>query len=620
MKYAVSTIAAWILAPALVIAGASWVAWRSADKAALDALRQRGAAALQLQAEALDGWLARYRALPSLYAQDPEVAGFLTGERDAAAIDHMNRKMVEWNALSGAADTYLLDERGVSLAASNWAENWSFVGNDYSFRPYFRQAAAGGMGRYYALGTQSNRRGYYFSHPVRAGGRRDGAVLGVMVVKASVESVEDDLRSSEGEAFVSDQHGVIILAGRPEWRLKSLGPLPESAQATIRRNRQFGAGPVLPASFDGRTPSEGAPPRLSPIGARGGGAAEEMLHLDLGVVAEDWRLHLLVPAAGAREHAFVAAALVGALTLAATLAAFILVQWRRRFIETLRAREQAGRRLERAVEERTADLRRSNTLLAQEVEERRLAEDRLRETQSELVQAAKLAALGQMAASLSHEYNQPLAAIRAYADNASSFLALERAEEAADNLSRISALTRRMAELSKNLTSFARKPKDVVEPVALAPIFDRATELLRGLLERGGVAVAVDCPPGIAVMGGETSLQQVMVNLIGNAAAASAQARRPAIAIRATRLGDLVEFAICDNGPGVPQGLREQIFDPFFTTKDPGEGLGLGLSITYNIVKDFGGSITVDNAPEGGARFRVRLKAADIPALAEATT
>ena len=597
----------WIIGLAALVVVVVGVAWTIADRVAIRDLERRGRAALLLRSEALSGWLGRFQPLASVYARDPDIVDLLSDELDEASLAHVNARLVEWNSVTGAADTYLLDANGVAVAASNWDEAWSFVGNDYSFRPYFQQARDGRLGRYFALGTQSGKRGYYFAYPVR----EDDVLLGAMVVKASVDLVEQDLRSSRDEVFVSDASGVIVLAGHPQWRLKSLGALPAATRQAIAKQRQFGPDPLAPVAFDGVTPVTKPLGRFVDVSPdRSSARAQEMMHLTRPMTVENWTLHLLTPTREARGEARASAALAGAVALILLLTAFIGVQRRRRLLDRMRDREAENERMELTVQERTVDLRESNARLAQEVEERRAAEDRLRATQHELIQAAKLAALGQMSTSLSHEFNQPLAAIRAYADNAVAFMTLGRKEDVVDNLGRISKLTQRMAELSRNLTSFARKPKDSIGPTEFGPVLAQSIELLQARLERGGVDVATPRRIDAWVIGGPNRLQQVLINVIGNAIDACVDASAPKIAIAVREDRDIVEIAISDNGPGVPTDLRESVFDPFFTTKDAGDGLGLGLSISYNIVRDFGGVIEIDRSDLGGACFRIRLRAA----------
>ena len=614
MRIQTRALGIWLAGPLLAVAAAAGLAWGFAGQTALDRLETRGEAALRLRAETLNGWLARYQPLPSIYAHDGGILAFLSAEPSPAGADEMNRRLKAWNDLAGSADTYLLDRNGRAIAASNWDQSWSFIGNDYSFRPYYRQAMQGRLGRYFALGTSSGKRGYYFSYPVRRGVE----IAGVMVVKVAVDQMEQDLQITEDEAFVTNAAGVIVLAGRPEWRLKSIGPLSASDRQMIAAQRQFDLDSLTPVAFDGVTPSAGA---LDPFLTVASGAAgesrpetrQEMLHLARPMAVEGWTLHLLTPTKDARAEALYAAALAGAIALVGVLAAIIALQHRNRLLDLVRERERARERLERAVHERTADLRETNARLAQEVDVRRAAEERLRSTQRELIQAGKLAALGQMSTSLSHEFNQPLAAIRAYAENAAAFQNIGQADKVADNLQRISKLTERMADLSRNLTSFARKPKDSIEPVDLSSVLAQSIDLLQGRLQRLGVALRLSCPDGLMAMGGATRLQQVFINVIGNAIdACAAEAEDPAIEVTVSAQGGGVEVVISDNGPGVPANLLEQIFDPFFTTKEAGQGLGLGLSISFNIVRDFGGVIDVDQNEGGGARFRISLQAAPV--------
>jgi two-component system C4-dicarboxylate transport sensor histidine kinase DctB len=334
----------------------------------------------------------------------------------------------------------------------------------------------------------------------------------------------------------------------------------------------------------------------------------EFLHLTAPMAAEGWMLHLLVDTAPARTQSLAASLLAASLLLALALGATMFWQRRRRLMERLTEREAARVLLEQKVDERTTELQETNLRLESEIGERIAAEGELRRTQSDLVQAGKLAALGQMSAALSHEFNQPLTAVRAYAENALAFLERGSQEQAASNIARISTLTQRMAQLSRHLSSFARKPAADTRQVPLVEVFDETLGLLRGRLERAGIAPVVSgLDPDIAVTGGMVRLQHVFMNLIGNAIDALPGRADPMVLVTITVSGDTVTIVVEDNGPGIAEADLPKIFDPFFTTKDVGKGLGLGLSISYNIIHDFGGSITAENRPEGGARFVVTL-------------
>ncbi|MEL6479111.1 MAG: ATP-binding protein [Pseudomonadota bacterium] len=581
----------WLLPGLLAVLGGGVFALHGAvERHYLAELEAKGQASAELYREVVRGWLGRYRALAPIHARNPDIVRLLRWPEDGVQIDLVNAWLEEWTSATGASDTYVLDADGRTLAASNWSEPHSFVGRNYGFRPYFSQAMEGRLGRYFALGTRSGKRGYYFAFPVRDAGQVRGAV----VVKVPVDAIEQELRASPAEVFLTDDAGVVLLAGHPAWRLKTLGPIAPAGIAEIRASRQFDAEALDPVPIEGAIAGEAAGSGLVwALPDRSEAVRTEFLHVSVPMVLEGWRLHLMLATAPARAQIATALMLAGALTLLLLSGAVILLQHRRRLVERLAARARAEAALEQAVADRTADLRR---------------------TQAELVQAGKLAALGQMSAALSHEFNQPLAAVRSYAENAAAFLDRGQGGRAVENLSRIARLTERMADLSKHLTRFARKPKDTLGPVPLSPVLEETLALLAGRLERADVALEIAVPEDLVVLGGHTRLSHVLMNLIGNAIDASAAQAEPWIRVSARAHGERVEIEVRDNGPGVAPEVAETLFDPFVTTKPEGQGLGLGLSITYNILSDFGGGITVRNAP--GACFTVWLHPAILRAEA----
>ena len=235
----------------------------------------------------------------------------------------------------------------------------------------------------------------------------------------------------------------------------------------------------------------------------------------------------------------------------------------------------------------------------------------LRTKQEELVQAAKLAALGQMSAGMAHEINQPLSALRGYAENAVTLLNLGRDSVAKENLRAITNLVDRMARITGQLRQFARKSAGALEPVAVAEAIERSLDLLAGALREGGIELGWMPPSSdLKVLADSVRLQQVMINLLRNAqdAMQGCADRRLAVSVSATE--DAVNIAVEDSGPGIPAEALGQIFDPFYSTKAAGEGLGLGLSISESIVREFAGQLTAANRPEGGAIFLVTLRRA----------
>lgn len=285
---------------------------------------------------------------------------------------------------------------------------------------------------------------------------------------------------------------------------------------------------------------------------------------------------------------------------------------RQGFIVTLTditERRLAQQELENKVSERTADLTRSNYKLAQEIKERERAETELKETQEELVQAAKLAALGQVAAGVGHELNQPLAAIRSYSHNGRRLLSAGRVEEATSNFNKISDLTARMAKISNHLKRFARRPDLVLGPVQLRSVVDRALSLFVFPIREREIEVEVNIPENLFVNAEEIRLEQVFVNLISNALDAMRDNETALLRIFVTELDDRrVDVFVADIGPGISEERRQLVFDPFYTSKEVGAGLGLGLSISYNIVKDFQGELFLHSSGAEGTVFQVRLK------------
>ena len=333
----------------------------------------------------------------------------------------------------------------------------------------------------------------------------------------------------------------------------------------------------------------------------------------------NWTVSVMLDTASARAQALTTI-IVALLAIAlGTLAGAIYAQRRARLRERMHLQREAKEMLERRVIERTAELASVNIKLEEEVAERRVTEQMLRKTQSDLVQAGKLAALGQMSAALSHEFNQPLSAARNYADNALVLIERGRIEDARANVGRISGLIDRMSSISRHLRNFARKPNQKLTNVPLDLVIGDTVELINWRVKSAGIELSLDIEDGpLTVIGGPVRLQQVLVNILTNAIDAAETGTDRRIDLTARRENDRAFVTIRDHGPGIASGLGERIFDPFFSTKGVGKGLGLGLSISYNIIKDFGGELRVENHPKGGALFTIQLQHVQSEAVTEA--
>ena len=574
-----------------------------ATRAYMEEASLQASSALRLAVSALGGHLSRFEPLPALIADHDDIKALLRAPSDPVLRETANAYLKEINTLLRSSDIYVMTMDGETISASNYDGPASFVGQNFSYRPYFQDAAKGRQSRFYALGTTSLKRGYYFASPVSV----DGAIRGVIVFKVDIDSIEASWKGGEYKIFVADPEGIIFMTGSPEWLYSGILPLDAARLARTQASRRYAEAPLKQLPL--RESEEGGH-RLMTVTT--GGASREYLVLSHYMPEADWTVKVLMDTASVRGQARTVVIAVVLFVCLAGLAIAILLQRRARTAERLRLEERARNELEHRVAERTADLARVNEQIELEIAERRLTEQELRKTQADLIQAGKLAGLGQMSAALSHEFNQPLAAAKTYAESAALLIERGRTSEARDNLSRISGLVDRMASISRHLRNFARKPNEKLGPVALDTVIDDTLEIVAARLKTADATLDIDLgrsPP--AVVAGPVRLQQVLVNIITNAAdAVEGQANRH-IELKARRKGSRVAITVRDHGPGVPAAIAERIFDPFFTTKGVGKGLGLGLSISYNIVKDFGGSLSVTNHAEGGAVFRIELDSAE---------
>lgn len=568
--------------------------WMQSHRAALGELGARAEGTLQLAVAALRGQIRRYDRLPGLLAQNPLVRDLLADPRNPDRVMAANLWLKTTAQLLEVSDIYVMGLDGVTIAHSGFTGPASFIGGNFAFRPYFQDALTRGAGRFYALGTTSGQRGYYFGAPIL----QDDQMAGVLVFKVDLDAIEDGWRDRDYQVLVTDPEGVVFLSSRDDWLFAALRPQTDAEAARTAATRRYADRPLGLLGVEDGAASGGA--RIWHVGGAGHVVRSEPMP------DADWTVHVLVATRPAEVTAATLAALAALAAGLAGLAAVAVRQRRLRLAERLAVQAEAQAELERRVVLRTAELAAVNARLEGEVAERAAAEARLRATQDELVQAGKLAALGQMSAALSHEFNQPLGAARNYAENAGVLLERGRADEAKGNIARILSLIDRMAELSRHLRNFARKPNAQLSDVALPEAVAAALDILGWRVRALGVRLDQDVPP-LVLRAGPVRLQQVLVNILSNALDAVEGAEDRRIALTARVEGGQAVIEIADSGPGIPAALAGRIFDPFFSTKGVGKGLGLGLSISYNIVHDFGGTLTAANAPGGGAVFTLVL-------------
>jgi two-component system C4-dicarboxylate transport sensor histidine kinase DctB len=593
-------LAALCLAPLLLLAvifqGGAWATRSYMDEASLQA-----SSALRLAVSALSGHLSRYEPLPALIADHDDIKELITHPDDKALRDAANVYLKEINGLLESSDIYVITLDGDTIAASNYDLKTSFIGQNFSYRPYFQDAAKGKQSRFYALGTTSFVRGYFFASPILVEGR----ISGVIVFKVDISSIEASWRGGEYKIFVSDPEGIVFMTGSPEWLYSSTLPLNSERLKRTEASRRYAETDITPLPITRSTLGNHELITMTTAQRR------EYLVLSQYMPEADWTVNVLMDTASVRTQARTTIIAVVLFLGIASLVFAIVMQRRARLAERMRMQTEAHNELEHRVEERTADLALVNKRIEEEIAERRLTELELRKTQADLIQAGKLAGLGQMSAALSHELNQPLAAAKTYADSAAMLIDLARVPEARDNIRRISGLIDRMASISRHLRNFARKPNEKLGSVALDAVIADTLEIVSARLKTADADLLIELGEGaVMVHAGFVRLQQVLVNIITNAADAIEGLADRRIHVLAERQDGKIFLTVRDHGPGVPAAIAERIFDPFYSTKGVGKGLGLGLSISYNIVKDFGGTLSVTNHPEGGAVFRIELEAA----------
>lgn len=617
---------------AAALAAACALTWSITWQRGVAELQRNAAVRVNRTTSALKSTLDRYESLPYLLGSHPYVQDLLAEPQRADLAARANRYLEDLNEHAHATVTYVVGADGLCVAASNWRAPDSFVGIEYRFRPYFIDAMNGRVGRFFGIGTISRDPGYYISQPVW----RDGRIAGVVVVKLNLEWFQG--ADASEPLVVADDHGVVFLSSVPAWKYHTLHPLTEPVAASIYETRQYAQQPVTPLPLRVEQVL-GADAEIVRVGA--GRRAPRFLASKRRIGEPDWLLVTLAPLAPVDADARNATIVTGFGFVSIALLAFYWRMRRARVREMIRGRallQQAYAELNRRVEERTADLSQANAQLQKEVGDRIRAEQELRAAHDELIQASKLAALGQMAAGITHELNQPLAALRSFSDN--TRVLLDRGEQGAarENLEAIAALTERMGKITNQLKLFVGRAKPRNERAlvvrALRSVLALLGERMRGValtltLRDATVAPAQDAPldlardyPELVARCEDLRLEQVLINLLGNAldavggaaataaTAAAAVVAAPAIDVTIVVSAATLSIEVRDNGPGIAPDLLPRLFEPFFTTKEMGRGLGLGLAISSSIASDAGGALTARNAPDGGALFVLTLRRA----------
>lgn len=572
-----------------------WLAYQVLFAVHLDRDRRLAAQRLDAFALSLESTLARHESLPSLLALDPSLAALLRKPENPERLAAAHAYLEAAQQAANVAVTFLIDANGQTLAASNWRLPRSFVGHNYVFRPYFQDALKNGIGRFYGVGVTTGEPGYFLAAPVRD----EGKTLGVVVLKIGLESMEQALSNGGDTLMLTDRDGIVFLSSSRALRYRSLAPLPEVVLTRLGETLQYGNHVVVPVADREIPLGYGQPLRVSLPGET---RHERMVHAR-PVGGFGWQIVQLGDPGEAR------AAALGGGTAVAFASAFLMglaghIRHRARRREELR---RVHAELEARIAERTADL--TEQIVA--LEETKAI---LRETRDAAVQAGKLATLGQMSAGISHELNQPLAALQTFADNASALLARGRYAEVDENLQMIRSLVDRTGRIVRQLKAFARKEAPTPQAVTVSSAIEHALMIVEPYRrELGARIVVAEGAAGLLVVAEAGRLEQILVNLLRNGLDAMAKLSEPVLEVSARRQGtqgDHVSIVVRDHGPGLSDDVQNHLFEPFYTTKPATEGLGLGLAISLTIAESYGGTLSAHNAPEGGAEFVLTLLAA----------
>lgn len=559
---------AWILRGLLVlflaVAGAVvWVSNIWLTDRFTETTRNRAELRLALYSGSIISELQRNSVVPLLLSRDPT----LTRSLSVGEYSQTSQRLISYREEIGAASIVLLDREGRVVAATDRHA----IGELHRNQPYFVDALRTNDTVFTTSELDTGAFDFTFSRRIDD----DSLLLGVILVRVDLGRLTDRWRGTSEAVFVANSEGRIILSTEPRWRGRS------EADAVALQSPDSAIERAIEAAGDWAF--------TSPNPYFGSAST---LRLESRIPFRGWMLVSFTAYDSVRErvNGVLALEIMGfALALAG---AFYWLSRRARLQSVIFQRE-------------SAELRRLNDRLRREIAERQKAEKNLQEAEASLAQSSKLAALGEMSAAVSHELNQPLAAMKTYLAGAKLLLQRRRREEALSSFQRIDDLIERMGAITRQLKSYARKGGEAFQEVDLREALSSALTMMEPQLRQMTVEITQTIPPApVLVMADRLRLEQVIINLLRNALDAMRVEDRRELDLLVAE-GDEVVLTVRDNGRGIDD--LDALFEPFYTTKKPGDGVGLGLAISAGIVRDFGGRLTARNGEAGGAVFEVRL-------------
>ncbi|MDB5622169.1 MAG: sensor histidine kinase, partial [Devosia sp.] len=574
---------------------------------AIDQSGQQAERRLALFDRTLEAIIERFHFLPATVALAPEARGILLEPADPAARETANGYLSRLNETAGAGELFVLSTEGDVLAASNWWAYDSLIGRDLSFRPYFEEALRTGEARFYAVGVATAVAGYFLAERIQG---PDGPI-GVAVAKINLGEIEANWWRSGELIAIFDHNDIAILSTRPDWRYRPLLRLDPHEQTRVQSERLYGRTNLdAPHIVTDTWPSRGT--QFALLTAQDPEASGIFLLHELRLPRHNWRLNSFTPLQPLLRDAWLAGTAAALAVAALLLILALMAQHRRNTMLRLDDHEQ----LEQRVAERTEAVHIANEALRAEIAERIHAERAQAEAQAGLVQAAKLASLGQALAGVAHEVSQPVAALTTHLASAKLLAGKRGDSEIVAVLTTMDKVVDRLKALTGHLKTFSRKQTQAPAAAELAVVIGDALELVDHKLRAGGVEIMYQPPARpLLVAANAVHLEQVLINLFDNAADAMEGAPIRMLSIGVNAEGREVEVAVSDSGSGIAESELGNLFDPFYSTKEVGRGLGLGLAISYGLVREIGGSIGVRSSLGQGSTFTVRLPLASVPTI-----
>jgi two-component system C4-dicarboxylate transport sensor histidine kinase DctB len=551
----------------------------------------------------IESTLGRFEKIPDVLSKHPLLQEVLQ-EPDNDNRERLNLLLEEIGGVAQASDIYLMDKTGLTLASSNWQSEHTFIGMDFSFRPYFQQAIKGQSARYYAVGLSSNKRGYYFTSPVTS----NSGVIGVIAVKISVDEIESQHKEAIGDIdynfLIVAPDDVVFISDKSEWRLKTIGSIGDKKAQQLKYSPRYSGREIdmldvqpvqsiyLPKDISG-----------SLLKLKDQNKSKLIFTQKKQMLDEGWRVHLWTSLDNIEQQK----SFLTIFSASGYLLIIFLVLFAKERMRNAKNQSDARLVLEQRVEERTADLTASNAQLIAEIGQRKQTQAQLNKTQDELIQSAKLAVIGNMSASINHEINQPLTALRSYSQNALSYQERGQEDKTKHNLELIITLVDRLADIVSQFKHFSKKSSGIATQVYLQDSINAAISIVKHQAQNESVQLRVDLPENkIFILGDDIRLEQVLINLFNNAIQAMTNEKNKRLDVSVTLIETKVIIAIKDTGPGILASNLDKIFEPFFTTKER-IGLGLGLSISQRIIALMQGLLVVENHSDGGAEFKIVL-------------